>query len=153
MSKSRLFSQLLGSDGKVKEDNVKELVAHAGDVETKSFGSSSLVPVLTVNRQGKITAISTTAVAGVDSVAFNSASGELAVNTSNGASHTANIGTFVDTKISALIGDAPASMDTLSEIADALGDDPSYAENLNIQAMNTAASIIDLQDKYITEHV
>jgi hypothetical protein len=153
MSKSRLFSKLIGSDGKVRDDNVKEMMAHAGGVQTKSFGSSSLVPVLTVNRQGKITAISTTAVAGVDSVAFNSASGELAVNTSNGASHTANIGAFVDTKISALIGDAPASMDTLSEIADSLGDDPDYATNLNIQAMNTAASIIDLQDKYITEHV
>jgi len=44
-------------------------------------------------------------------------------------------------------------MDTLAEIADSLGDDPDYATNLNIQAMNTAASIIDLQDKYITEHV
>ena len=76
MSKSRLFSKLIGSDGKVREDNVKEMMAHAGGVQTKSFGSSSLVPVLTVNRQGKITAISTTAVAGVDSVAFNSASGE-----------------------------------------------------------------------------
>ena len=149
MSKSRLFSKLIGSDGKVRDDNVKEMMAHAGGVQTKSFGSSSLVPVLTVNRQGKITAISTTAVAGVDSVAFNSASGELAVNTSNGASHTANIGAFVDTKISALIGDAPASMDTLSEIADALGDDPSYAENLNIQTMTTLAAIVDLQEKHI----
>ena len=58
-----------------------------------------------------------------------------------------------DSNISALIGNAPASMDTLAEIADSLGDDPDYATNLNIQAMNTAASIIDLQDKYITEHV
>ena len=149
MSKSRLFSKLIGSDGKVKEDNVKELVAHAGNVETKSFGSSSLVPVLTVNRQGKITAISTTAVAGVDNIAFDGASGELTVNTSNGASHTANIGTFVDSKISTLIGNAPASMDTLAEIADALGDDPLYAENLNIQTMTTLAAIVDLQEKYI----
>jgi len=153
MSKSRLFSQLLGSDGKVKEGNVKELVAHAGDVETKSFGSSSLVPVLTVNRQGKITAISTTAVAGVDNINFNGTSGDLTVNTSDGTTHTANIGAFIDSKISALVGNAPASMDTLAEIADSLGDDPDYATNLNIQAMNTAASIIDLQDKYITEHV
>ena len=76
MSKSRLFSKLIGSDGKVRDDNVKEMMAHAGGVQTKSFGSSSLVPVLTVNRQGKITAISTTAVAGVDSVGFNSAAGE-----------------------------------------------------------------------------
>ena len=153
MSKIRTLATMTDSSGRLKDEAGKEVIAHPGGVSTKSFGSSSLVPIITVNRSGKITAISTTAVAGVDSVAFNSASGELAVNTSNGASHTANIGAFVDTKISALIGDAPASMDTLSEIADALGDDPDYATNLNIQAMNTAASIIDLQDKYITEHV
>ena len=59
----------------------------------------------------------------------------------------------VNQLISDLVGDAPASMDTLSEIADALGDDPSYATNLNIQSMNTAAAIIDLQDKYIIDNV
>ena len=90
---------------------------------------------------------------GVDNINFNGTSGDLTVNTSDGTTHTANIGAFIDSKISALIGNAPASMDTLAEIADSLGDDPDYATNLNIQAMNTAASIIDLQDKYITEHV
>ena len=149
MSKIRTLATMTDSSGRLKDEAGKEVIAHPGGVSTKSFGSSSLVPIITVNRSGKITAISTTAVAGVDSVAFNSASGELAVNTSNGASHTANIGTFVDTKISALIGDAPASMDTLSEIADALGDDPSYAENLNIQTMTTLAAIVDLQEKHI----
>jgi|SaaInlV_150m_DNA_3_1039698.scaffolds.fasta_scaffold54712_2 hypothetical protein len=172
MSKSRLFSKLIGSDGKVRADNVKEMMAHAGGVQTKSFGSSSLVPIITVDRTGKISNITTTAVAGVDSVLFNNTSGDLTINTSDGTTHQVNVvsndpsfnslkigllnvatESYVDTKISALIGDAPASMDTLAEIADSLGDDPDYATNLNIQAMNTAASIIDLQDKYITEHV
>jgi hypothetical protein len=60
--------------------------------------------------------------------------------------------TEVNQLISDLIGSAPASMDTLSEIADALGDDPSYADNLNIQTMQTLAAVIDLQDKWISEH-
>ncbi len=172
MSKSRLFSKLIGSDGKVKEENVKELVAHPGGVKTKSFGSSSLVPIITVNREGKITAISTTAVAGVDNVAFDTSSGNLTINTSDGTIHSVNVvsnnpsfdslkigalsvatESYVNAKISALIGDAPTSMDTLSEIADSLGDDPNYATNLNIQSMNTAAAIIDLQDKYIQNNV
>ena len=172
MSKSRLFSKLIGSDGRVREDKVEELVAHSGGVKTKSFGSSSHVPIITVNRKGKITAISTTAVAGVDNVAFDNATGDLTISTSDGSDHSVNvvsnnpsfnsikIGTkpvateeYIDNKITTLIGDAPTSMDTLSEIADALGDDPDYAENLNIQAMTTAAAVIDLQDKYINDNV
>ena len=152
MSKSRLFSKLIGSDGRVKDDNVKELMSHAGGALTKSFGSASNVPIITVNRKGKITAITTTAVAGVDDVTFNNTSGDLTITTSDGGSHLANIGTFIDNKLTALIGDAPASMDTLAEIADALGDDPSYAENLNIQSMTTVSAIVDLQDKWIQEH-
>jgi hypothetical protein len=153
MSKIRTLATMTDSSGRLKDEAGKEVIAHPGGVSTKSFGSSSLVPIITVNRSGKITAISTTAVAGVDNINFNGTSGDLTVNTSDGTTHTANIGAFIDSKISALIGNAPASMDTLAEIADSLGDDPDYATNLNIQAMNTAASIIDLQDKYITEHV
>lgn len=153
MSKIRTLATMSDSTGKLKDEAGKEVLAHAGGVATKTFGSASMVPIITVNRSGKIKGITTTAVAGVDDVTFNGTSGDLTVATSDGGSHIANIGTFVDSKITALIGDAPASMDTLAEIADALGDDPDYATNLNIQSMNTAAAIIDLQDKYITDNV
>ena len=153
MSKSRLFSQLIGSNGKIKETNVEELMPHTGGALTKSYGSSSVVPIITVDRQGKITNVSTTAVAGVDNITFNGTSGDLTVNTSDGTIHTANIGTFVDSKITALVGDAPTTLNTLSEIADALNDDPNYALNLNIQSLQTAAAVVDLQDKYIADHL
>jgi len=35
MSKSRLFSKLIGSDGRVREDKVEELVSHAGGLVKK----------------------------------------------------------------------------------------------------------------------
>jgi len=35
MSKSRLFSKLIGSDGRVREDKVEELVSHAGGIVKK----------------------------------------------------------------------------------------------------------------------
>jgi len=247
-------------------------------VDEGTYGSSSRVPVFTVDKQGRLTDAGTTAVAGVDSVAFNTTSGALSINTSDGTTHTVNvvssnptftsikIGTnevatvpyvntqiaglvdsapatlntlkelsaalgndanhvttmttligdrytkaetdlkivalspptdlsnyytkaetnskivslsppatkahveslgisadtltgtplasvsYVDGKIAALIGDAPASMDTLAEIGDALGDDPNYAATLNVTSLTTAAAVIDLQDKYIIDH-
>jgi hypothetical protein len=58
---------------------------------TGSFGSSSQVPVLTVAADGRITNISNTAVAGVDSVSYNTANSLLTINTSDGGSRTTNI--------------------------------------------------------------
>jgi hypothetical protein len=59
---------------------------------------------------------------------------------------------YTASKIAAIIGDAPTNMDTLAEIGDALGDDANYAANLNITSITTATAVIDLQDKYITDH-
>lgn len=58
---------------------------------TGTFGSSSQVPVLTVAADGRITSISNTAVAGVDSVSYNTANSLLTINTSDGGSQTTNI--------------------------------------------------------------
>lgn len=58
---------------------------------TGTFGSSSQVPVVTVAADGRITSISNTAVAGVDSVSYNTANSLLTINTSDGGSQTTNI--------------------------------------------------------------
>jgi len=58
---------------------------------TGTFGSSSQVPVITVAADGRITSISNTAVAGVDSVSYNTANSLLTINTSDGGSQTTNI--------------------------------------------------------------
>jgi trimeric autotransporter adhesin len=56
------------------------------------YGTSSAVPVITVDAQGRITAASTTAVAGVSGVSFDSATGVLTVSTSAGTSYTPDLG-------------------------------------------------------------
>ena len=56
-----------------------------------SYGSASAVPTFTVNAQGQITAASTTAVAGVSSVSFTSATGKVGVGTSAGTTFEAAI--------------------------------------------------------------
>jgi hypothetical protein len=58
---------------------------------TGTFGSASQVPVITVAADGRITNISNTAVAGVDSVAYSTANGNLTINTSDGGAQTTTI--------------------------------------------------------------
>ena len=58
---------------------------------TGTFGSASQVPVIVVGADGRITGISNTAVAGVDSVSYNTSNSLLTINTSDGGSQTTNI--------------------------------------------------------------
>ena len=56
-----------------------------------TYGSASLVPVVTVNEQGQIDSIGTVSVAGVTSTAFDSATGILTINTADGGVFNATI--------------------------------------------------------------
>ena len=61
-------------------------------VAAGSYGSSVLVPVITVDAQGRITSASTTSVAGVQGFTYNSSTNILNLSTSDGASYDADIG-------------------------------------------------------------
>jgi hypothetical protein len=62
-------------------------LARAATVDSGTYGSTSLIPVITVNTSGFIDSIGTVAVAGVSSVSFDSASGVYTINTANGDSY------------------------------------------------------------------
>jgi len=53
-------------------------------VSAGSYGSATQVPVLNINAQGQVTSASTAAVAGIDSIGFDSASGIFTINTADG---------------------------------------------------------------------
>lgn len=61
-------------------------------VTAGSYGSASAVPVITVDAKGRITSASTTAVAGVSNVSYNTSSGVIQIDTSNGSSYTVDLG-------------------------------------------------------------
>jgi len=112
---------------------------------TGTFGSGSKVPVITVGSDGRITDISNTNVAGVTAVQFTGANNNLRVSTADGgtfdttvdvsdkATWTALLSTntalraYTDTEIAALANSAPVTLNTLNELAAALGDDANFA--------------------------
>ena len=60
-------------------------------VTAAEYGSASLVPVITVNAQGQITAASTVSVAGVSSTSWDSSTGNLIINTADGGTFNTNV--------------------------------------------------------------
>lgn len=61
---------------------------------TGTFGSSSQIPVITVDSKGFITNISNTNVSGVSSVAFTTANNNLRISTTDGGTYDATINTL-----------------------------------------------------------
>ena len=70
-------------------DNFDNLAASG--TPTGTFGSASEVPVITVGADGRITNISNTNVAGVESVSYDTSNSLLTINTSDGGSQSTNI--------------------------------------------------------------
>jgi len=65
-------------------------------VTAASYGSASAVPVITIDAQGRITAASTTAIAGISSVGYVSTTGVFTITTSDASTHTADFGVGSD---------------------------------------------------------
>ena len=148
-SKSRKFADLLGVNRIFNDDvtavtteAVVDVVANTSIANTVSvtvtsnptgtFGSASLIPVITVDELGRITNISNTNVAGVASFSYTTANNTLRIGTADGSNYTVTIQglantNYVDTTISNLVDSAPATLDTLNELAAALGDDANFS--------------------------
>lgn len=79
------------------------------NITAGTVGSGSAIPIITYNAQGQITSVSTSAL-----------------------NIPANIATesYVNTQISGLVNSAPAALDTLKELATALGNDSNFSTTI-----------------------
>src|SRR6056300_1691327 len=80
------YTLLSASDGITYNNSTGAFTLTDTGVTANTYGSSSQVPVITVNANGQITSATTAAVAGVSSTSFNTSTGVLTINTSDGSS-------------------------------------------------------------------
>jgi hypothetical protein len=127
-----------GTVAAISGDSFSYSLATSG-VTAGTYGSASLVPILTVDAYGRVTSASTTSVAGVSNFTWNSTSETLTIATADGGSYSADISgmaseayvtSAVSTAVSNLLDGAPDALNTLNELAAAINDDASYATTL-----------------------
>jgi hypothetical protein len=125
--------------GGVSLDNLADSSVTAG-----THGHSSGIPVITVNSKGIITGVEVVTVAGVSDFTYNSLTEVLTISTADGSTFNADISTlasqtYVDTALANLIDSAPGALDTLNELAAAIGDDANFAATVT----NSLATKVD----------
>jgi hypothetical protein len=143
-------------------------LANSG-VTAGTYGSSSAIPVVTVDAKGRVTGVSTQTI----STSFNIAADTGTTDTVNGGETLTITGgtgintvvsdnnitinldsgyateTYVNTAIANLVDSAPEALDTLNELAAALGDDPNFATTIATELgtkLVKSANLSDLTD-------
>lgn len=91
-------SKLSGGTGLTYTQGTGEFkITNLSPSPSGTYGSTTEVPIITVNPRGQITAVSTGAVAGIDSVGFNNATGEFSIYTADGQEYTNILGIGANT--------------------------------------------------------
>jgi hypothetical protein len=127
--------RLTRNDGGTIDTNLdgRYLTSHPSVSAASSSDNSgrTYIQDILVDSFGHITGITTSTETVVDTYTTggttNSTTGLITFTKSDGGTYTTSISGYVSTQIANLIDSAPTTLDTLNELAAALGDDPNFA--------------------------
>ena len=104
----------------------------AARVIVSSDGSNATIPVATTGASGVMSAAQVTTLNGKANTASPTLTGTPAAPTASASTNSTQVATtaYVTTAVSNLVGGAPGALDTLNELAAAIGDDASYATGI-----------------------
>ncbi len=112
------------------------LTAHPSVSAASSSNNSgrTYIQDILLDSFGHITGITTSTETVVDTYTtggtINNTTGLITFTKSDGGTYTTNISGYVTTQIANLVDSAPTTLDTLNELAAALGDDPNFATTI-----------------------
>lgn len=135
--------------GAITHESLNDTGVTAGE-----YGSASQVPVIVVNAKGQVISAATTSVAGVSAVTYIDNTKTLNIETADGGSFDASLTnlateTYVNQAVATLVDSSPTTLDTLNELAAALGDDPNFATTI-ATALGTKANSLDVTESLNT---
>ena len=112
----------------------------AARVITSSDGTDATIPVATTSVSGVMSASQVSTLNGKANTASPTLTGTPAAPTASAATNSTQIATtaYVTTAVSNLVGGAPGALNTLNELAEAIGDDDDYAATITT-ALGTKA--------------
>ena len=112
----------------------------AARVITSSDGTDATIPVATTSVSGVMSAAQVSTLNGKAPKASPALSGTPTAPTASAATNSTQVATtaYVTTAVSNLVGGAPGALNTLNELAAAIGDDASYASGITTALGNKA---------------
>ena len=107
-------------------DNSGNIAATVGDIDGRDIAGDG-TKLDTIEQNADVTDVTNVTAAGALMLTGGTMTGSLVLDANPSVNLGAATKQYVDTEVSGLVDSAPATLDTLNELAAALGDDPNFA--------------------------
>lgn len=128
---------IIDSNGNIVTSRLQDSGVTAG-----TYGNASAVPVITVDEKGRVTNVSTTAVAGVSNLTYDNTTSNLTISTSAGTEFTVDLG--VGSEDSPVFANTTITGNLFAESANAntiITDGTAYLYNISSTGLATLTSV------------